>query len=61
MSDPQLSRILTGVKDAPNRFERLFDNIVEELPPDDFLAAYDLADLLLTNRDEVLWALTTKH
>lgn len=61
MIDPQLARILDGVKDAPNRFAKFFDNIIEEVPPDDFLAAYDLADLLLTNKEEVLWSLVSRH
>jgi hypothetical protein len=61
MTDPRLDRLLDGVESAPNRFERLFDNLVEELPSGDFIAAYDLADLMLNNKEAILWALVTKH
>jgi hypothetical protein len=54
--DPQLARLLDGVKDAPNPGERLLRNCVEELD-DDLFAAWDLAGFLLDNRDVIFCSL----
>ena len=57
----QLARILAGVETAPDRFAKLFENCIAELPTGDFIDALELADLMLNNRQAILWALITKH
>jgi hypothetical protein len=62
MSDPRLAQILNGVAGAPNPVMRLLDNCVELLTPDgDFIDAWELADVLVSNREKVVCALVTKH
>lgn len=57
----QLARILDGVAEANDRFARLVDNLVAEVPEGDFIDCLELADVMLTNRDAILWALVSRH
>jgi hypothetical protein len=56
-SDPQLSRLLEGVKDAPNPTKRFLDNCVDELDPDDLFGCWELSGFILDHRDVITCAL----
>jgi hypothetical protein len=57
----RLTRLLQGVRDAPNPVGKFFDNAIEGLSPGDYEAVWDLAGFILDNRDAILGAIGTKH